>query len=81
METTTAIYVAYVALIGVLVSAIVSFVNGILTNKYNTANLAWQKEQWIKNLEWQQEQWIKNKKQEVFFGCLKCLGESIVQAG
>lgn len=26
---------------------------------------------------WQKEQWIKNKKQEVFFGCLKCLGEAM----
>jgi len=66
MEATTATYVAYVALAGVLISAVVSFINGIWTNRYNTGNLAWQ-----------QEQWIKNKKQEVFFGCLKCLGESM----
>jgi|GEM_PF-5971612 hypothetical protein len=66
MDVTTASYVAYVALIGVLISAIVSLVNGIWTSRYNARNLMWQK-----------EQWTKNKKQEAFFGCLKCLGESM----
>ena len=66
MDPTIAVYIAYVALLGVLISAIVTLVNGIWTNNYNTGNLMWQK-----------EQWIKNKKQEVFFGCLKCLGESM----